>query len=46
LPQGMYWDLSKLYTDGTVTLVPEPAGLILSILGMGYAIHRKKKAHG
>jgi uncharacterized protein YjbI with pentapeptide repeats len=35
LPLGTQWDLSRLYTTGEVTLiaVPEPSGLVPSILG-------------
>jgi len=35
------WDLSNLYTDGTVTLIPEPATLLL--LGLGGLFLRRRR---
>ena len=40
---GAQWDLSNLYTDGTVTLtgIPEPA--TLALFGLGFFALRKHK---
>jgi hypothetical protein len=33
LPNGMHWDTSNLYTNGTVAVVPEPSTFVLLMLG-------------
>ncbi|OHB54589.1 MAG: hypothetical protein A2Y12_09710 [Planctomycetes bacterium GWF2_42_9] len=39
---GTQWDLSELYTTGTVTLIPEPATLSLLAIG-GILLNRRSK---
>jgi hypothetical protein len=39
---GTQWDLSELYTNGTVTLIPEPSILSLTLLG-GFLLSRRRK---
>jgi uncharacterized protein YjbI with pentapeptide repeats len=31
---GYFWDTSKLYTEGTIMLVPEPASAVMAALGL------------
>jgi len=40
---GLQWDVSQLYTNGDVTLTPEPATLSLLALG-GLALLRRRPA--
>jgi len=42
LPEGLSWDTSNLYTNGTVTVIPEPSVLALvGIFGSGLWVVRR-----
>ena len=34
LRHGLAWDTTRLYTDGTVTVVPEPVSLVAGLVGL------------
>ena len=38
LSDGLFWDSSKLYVDGTIQVVPEPATLLLLIMAAGLGL--------
>lgn len=40
---GYFWDLSKLYTDGTITVVPEPGRMVLLLLGFSFMLVRRRR---
>lgn len=42
-PDGYQWDLSELYTSGRVTLVPEPASMLLMAAGLAGMILRTRR---
>lgn len=42
LPEGLWWDASRLYTSGSLSVVPEPATLSLLVLG-GMAMLKRRK---
>jgi uncharacterized protein YjbI with pentapeptide repeats len=44
LPEGLSWDISKLYTTGEVTLVPEPLSLAMLTLGVAAMLRRRRSA--
>jgi hypothetical protein len=41
LADGLSWDSSKLYVDGTIQIVPEPATLLLLIIAAGLGLMLK-----
>jgi len=41
LPPGEYWDLSDLYTTGTVSIVPEPTSIALMLAAGGLLLRRR-----
>lgn len=41
---GVEWDLSRLYTTGEVTLIPEPTSMLL--LGFGAILGLRRNRHG
>lgn len=43
LSPGLSWDTSSFGTDGTVSVVPEPSGALLVILGMTGLVLRRRK---
>ena len=43
LAPGLSWDSSKLYVDGTIQVVPEPATLLLLIIAAGLCLMFKRK---
>jgi len=44
LDSGHSWDLSQLYSHGTISVVPEPSGLLLVILAIGLmGVERRRK---
>jgi len=42
LQAGLDWDRNSLYTDGVISVVPEPATLLLLVVG-GLAVFRRRK---
>ena len=42
LPGGLSWDLSDLYTTGTITVVPEPTCVGFLVLGSGTLLFRRR----
>ena len=43
LPGGFSWDISNLYSSGTVVLLPEPAAGSLLGIGVGWILFRRRK---
>ncbi len=43
-PVGYEWDLSRLYTHGSVTLIPEPATVFLTGCGLVWIVVRRARA--
>jgi hypothetical protein len=43
LPGGESWDISHLYTNGTITVVPEPIGAGLMICGIALMLRRRRQ---
>jgi len=44
LQNGMYWDVSGLYTDGSIMAVPEPTSMAILTIGMlGLAARRRRR---
>ena len=42
LTDGLTWDQSQLYTNGTITVVPEPSAALLGGLGMLALLRRRR----
>ena len=42
LAPGLVWDSSKLYVDGTIVVVPEPAALLMLIMAAGLGLMFKR----
>jgi hypothetical protein len=42
LPSGLTWDTNSLYTDGTISVTPEPATMVILALG-GLAVIRRRR---
>ena len=40
--QGYVWDTNNLYTAGTITVVPEPTGILLGSLGLLALLRRRR----
>jgi hypothetical protein len=43
LPFGESWDLSDIYTTGTVSIVPEPTSIALMVAAGGLLLRRQRK---
>ena len=41
---GLAWDDSQLYTDGKLTVIPEPGTLMLIAVGLPLLLKRRRKA--
>jgi hypothetical protein len=42
LADGLDWDTSELYTDGTLAVIPEPATLVLIAAGLPALLKRRR----
>jgi hypothetical protein len=42
LDPGLFWDTSKLYVDGTIQVIPEPAALLMLIVAAGLGLMLKR----
>ncbi len=40
---GYSWDLTKLYADGTITVVPEPGRMMLVLVGFCFMLARRRR---
>jgi autotransporter-associated beta strand protein len=45
LSSGLVWDMSQLYTAGTVAVVPEPSRVLLLVAGLVCCGLRRKRTH-
>lgn len=43
LDEGLFWDFSELYTDGIVSIIPEPSASILILFALGGWCLRRRK---
>lgn len=42
---GLFWDVSRFTLSGTIAVVPEPSRALLMMLGMTFALLRRRRRH-